>query len=164
MPLKFFNSRLERKSSKGKKSVPPTIFPPNLPQTLSIEDKPLPLIPKFSAGALGRLLPRRRDSVVLPRVLGSLTRGMERASGARSLSRKKITGTETDAITPLLLTSPEAEPEIVIAEDDEGIMEEGEYEEGEVRDAVEMTIVPVRARFIYIGGKGSTSRGGAEGR
>lgn len=77
---------------------------------------------------------------------------------------KKITGTETDAITPLLLTSPEAEPEIVIAEDDEGIMEEGEYEEGEVRDAVEMTIVPVRARFIYIGGKGSTSRGGAEGR
>ncbi|KAB8289479.1 hypothetical protein EYC80_010641 [Monilinia laxa] len=146
MPSKFLNSLLERKSSKVKQFVPPAISPPNPPKTLSKEDKPLPLIPNLSIGALGRLLPRLGLTIPVSKKIT----GME-------TDDKFATNTDIDTITPLLLTSTEVEPEVVIAEDDEGVGEEEEDEEMEVRHAVEMTILPVRARLIYIGGKGSTS-------
>ncbi|KAI9644544.1 hypothetical protein NHQ30_006565 [Ciborinia camelliae] len=61
-------------------------------------------------------------------------------------------GTETDTKpstpTPPLLICSEVEPEMLIAEDGEEF--EDDIEEAEIKIAVEMTIVPVRLRPVYI--------------
>ncbi|RAL59187.1 hypothetical protein DID88_006642 [Monilinia fructigena] len=159
MPSKFSKLPPERKSSKVKKSVLPAISTPNPPKTLSKEDKPLPPIPKFSTGAILSLLLFKSAGLGLTIPAPKKITGMETDDTSAT-----NTNTDHNTIIPLLLTSPEVEPEMVIAENDEGVGEEDEDEKMEVRDAMEMTIVPVRARLIYIGGKGLTLRGGAEGR
>ncbi|ESZ93985.1 hypothetical protein SBOR_5626 [Sclerotinia borealis F-4128] len=170
MPSKVLTSRFEKKSPKSKQSSPSTTFPPTPPQ-ISSSEKPLPSPPKPSTGVLRRLLPRRRDSIALPGVLGSLNRGMERvrrhslvAGGFVTISPiLPITGTETvtntNTITPPMLTSSEFEPEIAKAEGGEEYEDDDEDEdaEAEIGVAVEMTIVPVRARLIHIGCKGLDS-------
>ncbi|KAF7860780.1 hypothetical protein EAF04_008298 [Stromatinia cepivora] len=142
----------ERKSSKSNQSSHSAISPSKQPP--QIAEKPLPPTPKASNKALHRLLPRRRDSVVLPRVVGSLNRGMERVR-RHSLVAGGLGHTDsilpkvTNTITSPLLASSKVEPEISIDKEDYD-----EEEEAEIGIAIEMTIVPVRARLIYIGCKG----------
>lgn len=63
------------------------------------------------------------------------------------------TGTKPFFVATLpLLQFPEVEPEIRIAKNDKEVGNEDE--EAEVAVAVEMKIVPVRARLVYIGCKG----------
>ncbi|KAF7886593.1 uncharacterized protein EAF01_011271 [Botrytis porri] len=47
-------------------------------ETSSLHEKPLPAPPKTSTGVLRRLIPRRQDSIALPRVVEGLTRGIEK--------------------------------------------------------------------------------------
>ncbi|KAJ8061285.1 hypothetical protein OCU04_010348 [Sclerotinia nivalis] len=152
-------SPFERKSSSNGSSHCAISPSKQLPQTA---EKP----PNASNGVLRRLLPRRRDSVALPRVMGSLNRRMERvrrhslvAGGIDHI--KPILTAITNTITSPLLTSSEVEPEMSIEENDADDADDEEYyvkdEEAEIGIAIEMPIVPVRARLIYIGCKGLDS-------
>ncbi|EDO04398.1 predicted protein [Sclerotinia sclerotiorum 1980 UF-70] len=137
------------------------ISPSNKP--LQTRDKPLPPIPKGLNGALDRISHRRRDSIALPRVMGSFNRGMERVRRhslvASELDHTKlILPATTNTMNSPLLTSSEVKPEISIEVNDVDSKEDySKEEEAEIGIAIKMTIVSVRARLIYIGCKGLDS-------
>ncbi|CAD6446499.1 61adf098-273b-4804-a3f7-b45ae9bded2c [Sclerotinia trifoliorum] len=128
-PLK---SQFERKYPKSNQFPHSAISLSNKP--FQTGEKPLPPIPKALNGAIQRILLRRRDSIALPRVMGSLNRGMER------VRRHSLVAS--------------VEPGISVEKND--VDNEEHYakdEEAEIGIVIKMTIVSVRARLIYIGCK-----------
>ncbi|TGO48019.1 hypothetical protein BCON_0255g00040 [Botryotinia convoluta] len=79
MSSRLLTSPIDLRRSKGHRTSHSASYPPQqLTEISSLKEKPLPAAPKASTGVLRRLIPRRRDSIALPRVVEGLNRGIER--------------------------------------------------------------------------------------
>ncbi|TGO20899.1 hypothetical protein BPAE_0257g00040 [Botrytis paeoniae] len=179
MSSRLLTSPMDLRRSKSHRTSHSTSYPPQQPtDTSSLKEKPLPTAPKTSTGVLRRLMPRRRDSIALPRVVEGLNRGIERAR-RHSLRAGVGLGLKNPTI-PKTTTNPETTPRsISISTSKSNIsslrtssqikpgtntVKNGEEdvdihsdEEPELGIAVEMKITPVRARLVYIGCRGLDS-------
>ncbi|KAF7951844.1 hypothetical protein EAE96_007142 [Botrytis aclada] len=186
MSSRLLTSPTDLKRSKSHRPSHSTSYPLSThPETSSsLEEKPLPATPKSSTGVLRRLMPRRRDSIALPRVVEGLSRGTEKVrrhslrAGAglglktpiispttnnpdttrRSISLSLPLSNPKSTTKPLLPSTPlNPQPQPTSAKNGEEDVDTLSDEEPELCIAVEMTIIPVRARLIYIGCRGLDS-------